>query len=52
MTRQRIVPPECIDGGKPPCPICPVRSKCAWARQILKDDERKIASCKGDEHRE
>jgi hypothetical protein len=28
-------PPACIGGGRPPCPICPVRLRCAWADKVL-----------------
>jgi len=36
MTTRPQSIPECIEGGKAPCPICPVRDKCDYAAKILR----------------
>lgn len=32
MTRRQHELPLCIEGGKPPCPICPAVRDCQWGR--------------------
>jgi len=32
----RPKPPECLKGGKPPCPLCPLVSRCAWGSDHVK----------------
>jgi hypothetical protein len=36
-TKNETVPP-CRAGGRPPCPICPVRTDCAWGWEVLTDE--------------
>ncbi len=35
MGHSRLVPPQCIEEGQPPCPLCPVRAQCPWAAKVL-----------------
>jgi hypothetical protein len=35
VTHQALPVPKCIEGGVPPCPICPVQDRCAWAGHVL-----------------
>lgn len=33
----KIEPPPCIKGGQAPCPTCPVRGRCEWGKQVMRE---------------
>ena len=39
MAHEGINPPQCIEDGVPPCPLCPVRDKCKWAAKVLAPED-------------
>lgn len=43
---QKVVVPDCIDGGRAPCPTCPVHGDCPHGRRMLHEKKSAVTEAK------